>query len=271
MAQFAASHALLLLAGAILLCSALAALVLALVHVALRHADRLWSAVDAFVPGRIWRPRTYLLGHLLLGFVLILSLLGFIALAQGVTANRRVVAFDLAFAEALGREVSAPWRGVFAVFHFLGSYVPVTAIAVAVMWRLLSRGRRLLGILWGVSQAGGLAISETLKVTFARSRPEGADPLFFATFSASFPSGHALASVVLCGVGAYLLLRTIRAWHTRVLLVSGALAWSLAMGFSRLYLGVHYVSDVAAGFLVGTAWVAVCISGMEIALRGRKG
>jgi undecaprenyl-diphosphatase len=41
------------------------------------------------------------------------------------------------------------------------------------------------------------------------------------------------------------------------------------MGFSRLYLGVHYFSDVVAGFLIGAAWVAICVSGIEVALRGR--
>jgi undecaprenyl-diphosphatase len=68
-----------------------------------------------------------------------------------------------------------------------------------------------------------------------------------------------------------MLMRTIRSWRARVLLVTGALAWFLAMGFSRLYLGVHYFSDVVAGFLIGAAWVAVCISGMEVALKGRRG
>jgi undecaprenyl-diphosphatase len=117
--------------------------------------------------------------------------------------------------------------------------------------------------MWMISQAGGAVLNETLKAVFARPRPDGAERVLFGD-SWSFPSGHAMGTFVLCGVAAYIVLRTIRSWTARALLVGLALAWSLAMGFSRIYLGVHYVSDVAAGFLVGAAWVAVCVSGMEV-------
>lgn len=193
-----------------------------------------------------------------------MAIIGLVAITRDVSTGRGLAAFDLAFAEALSAEVTPAWRSFFWLFTWLGSYLPVTVMAGAAMWRLLSQGRRLLAIMWAISQAGGFAISEALKVAVARERPSGADPLLFGG-SASFPSGHAMASFVLCGVGAYILLRTIRSWRNRVLLVSAALTWSLAMGFSRLYLGVHYFSDVAAGFLAGAAWVAVCISGIEVA------
>ena len=268
-AQFAAAHSLLLLAAAILILSVTAAAVLAVGHLAVKHSDRLWMLIDAFVPGDIWRPRTYLLVYLALGFVLTMTLVALAAITRGVSTGSGLAAFDLAFAEALSAEVSPGWRSFFWLFTWLGSYLPVTAMAGAAMWRLLSRRRRLLAGMWAISQAGGLAISETLKVAVARGRPSGADPLLYGG-SASFPSGHAMASFVLCGVGAYILLRTIRSWRSRVLLVSAALAWCLAMGFSRLYLGVHYFTDVAAGFLAGAAWVAVCVSGMEVARRGRE-
>ena len=72
---------------------------------------------------------------------------------------------------------------------------------------------------------------------------------------------------VFCGLGAYILLRFTRSWTTIAPVVAAALAWSLVIGFSRLYLGVHFVSDVVAGLIAATAWVAVCVSGIEVALR----
>jgi undecaprenyl-diphosphatase len=269
-AQFAATHALLLLATAAAMLTVCAAAVLGLVHLAVRHADRLWAAIDLVVPGRLFRARTYLLVHLALGFVAIAALAAFVFIAEEVFGGRQLASFDLAFAETLRREVDPRWRTFFWGFTWLGSYLPLSIAAAAATWRLVSRGQTLLAVMWAISQAGSAVISQALKAVFARQRPEGADPLLFGN-SLSFPSGHAVAAVVFCGVGAYILMRTIRSWRARVLLAAAALLWSLPMGFSRLYLGVHYCSDVVAGFLVGAAWVAVCVSGIEVASRGRNG
>jgi undecaprenyl-diphosphatase len=198
----------------------------------------------------------------------IAAVTGFVFIAEDVFVRRQLAAFDLAFAAALRAEVRPPWRAFFWVFTWLGSFVPLTILIAAATWRLLSRGRTLLAVMWAISQGGAVVISQTLKALFARARPDGADPLLFGS-SLSFPSGHAVGAVVFCGVGAYILMRTIRSWRARVLLVTGALAWALPMGFSRLYLGVHYFSDVVAGFLIGAAWVAICVSGTEVALSGR--
>jgi undecaprenyl-diphosphatase len=268
-AQFAATHALLLLAAAVLFLAVSAGIVLGLVHLAIRHADRMWASIDFVVPGHLIRPRTYLLVHLALGFVVLVAVSGFVFIAEEVFVHRQLAAFDVTFADALRDQVRPVWRAFFWGFTWLGSFVPLTILTAAAAWRLLSRGRTLLAVMWAISQGGAVVISQTLKAIFARSRPDGADPLLFGT-NLSFPSGHAVGAVVFCGVGAYILMRTIRSWRARVLLATGALAWALPMGFSRLYLGVHYFSDVVAGFLIGAAWVAVCISGMEVALRRKR-
>ena len=268
-AEVAASHALLLLAAATLACAIAAAFVLGLAALASRHADRLWALVDLVVPGQGLRARTYLLVHLGLGLVAMLAIVAFVAIARDVSASGALASFDLAFSRALQRQVSPTWRAAFWWFTWLGAYLPITLVVAAGAWRLFSRGRRLLAWMWVISQVGGGVLNETLKEVFARPRPDGADRILFGD-SWSFPSGHAMGTFVLCGVAAYILMRTIRSWTARTLLVAGALAWSLAMGFSRIYLGVHYVSDVAAGFLVGAAWVAVCVSGAEVAAGGKS-
>lgn len=65
----------------------------------------------------------------------------------------------------------------------------------------------------------------------------------------------------------HLLLRGRRSWLTASVVVTVAIAWCLVMAFSRLYLGVHYVSDVIAGPTAGAAWVAICVSAMEVVRR----
>jgi undecaprenyl-diphosphatase len=78
----------------------------------------------------------------------------------------------------------------------------------------------------------------------------------------SFPSGHSSGAVVAFGMLAYLGLRLLpQRWHLPVLLVAALLAFSV--GVSRIILRVHYASDVAAGFASGTAWLAVCVTGIE--------
>jgi undecaprenyl-diphosphatase len=66
---------------------------------------------------------------------------------------------------------------------------------------------------------------------------------------------------------AYVLLRRTWSWTAAVLTVCVALSWSVVMSFSRLYLGVHYATDVTAGLIAGGAWLVVCISGAELVLR----
>jgi len=112
-------------------------------------------------------------------------------------------------------------------------------------------------------------LNRVLKETFERTRPEFAEPMLAAS-SWSFPSGHAMGTFVFCGVGCYLLRRGDRSWTMVTVIVAASASWCVLMAFSRLYLGVHYASDVIAGLLAGVAWVAVCVSALEV-LRRRIG
>jgi len=129
----------------------------------------------------------------------------------------------------------------------------VIAVAVAV-WLGIRRRPRLAAWLVVTVFGGGL-LSSTVKAAVGRKRPLLAHPVAHAA-SASFPSGHALGSVV--GVGALLLvfLPSARRATRPFLLTFGAL-WVLAIGFSRLGLGVHYLTDVLGGYLLGAGWLAV--------------
>ena len=103
---------------------------------------------------------------------------------------------------------------------------------------------------WIAAQAGGGLLNLTFKETFERTRPEFADPILAAS-SWSFPSGHVMGTFILCGLGCYLAVRERDSWTASAVAVTLAISWSMVMAFSRLYLGMHFLSDVVAGLLAG--------------------
>ena len=105
-----------------------------------------------------------------------------------------------------------------------------------------------------------------LKLGFERERPFFPDPL--ATESTySFPSGHASVSLAVYGTIGYIAARHAPTRRRQIGILAAAAALILLIGFSRLYLGVHYLSDVIAGFSLGLAWVAFCVVLLHLRLR----
>jgi membrane-associated phospholipid phosphatase len=121
---------------------------------------------------------------------------------------------------------------------------------------LLLQGHRRLAVFTAVTGLGMAVLGPVTKAVVDRARPVVELPVVDPPSNASFPSGHALTSLVTWGL---LLLLTLPAVRPRVRpwLVAGAALVVLAVGFSRLALGVHYVSDVLAGWALGVAWLAV--------------
>ena len=269
-ARFAATHALLLLAAAVLLLLlAFGAVVLA-ARYAGRYGQVLWRVMDALQPGPLSSSFGYLATHLALALMLLGALGGFVALADEVFEPGGVGVMDRALARALHEELTPEWEARFRTLTWFGKGEVLTAGAAGILGVLLVRRRLLLALTWVLGMGGGALLNYALKAGFSRRRPEFASPDLLEA-SWSFPSGHAMMTFIFCGLGAYLLWRTLPTWHSRGLLVVIVLAWSLVMGFSRIYLGEHYLSDVLAGYLAGTAWVAACVSGSEVALRRRRG
>jgi undecaprenyl-diphosphatase len=135
----------------------------------------------------------------------------------------------------------------------LGDYlvvVPLLAVSVVVFYL---KGWRLSAVLLLVSTVGSSLLTTLLKAVFERSRPELFDSGYTASFY-SFPSGHATVAV-----GFYGMLTLILAYRLRGLARWAVVAFGvllvLLIGFSRLYLGVHYPTDVVAGFLAAPLWV----------------
>ena len=217
---------------------------------------------------RVALPTSYVAVHLALGLIATAAALAFLIVAEEVFTGSTVASFDRALASALQTSASPAWRRIFGAVTWFGKSEVLLVASVLVAVRLLMMRAYVLAIGWIIAQAGGALLNNTLNGSFARSRPESVVALQHAT--SSFPSGHAMGTFVFCGVGASILLRYVRSWSMGAVVITAAFSWCLVMGFTRLYLGVHYLSDVVAGLIAATAWVAVCISGIELALRKKR-
>jgi undecaprenyl-diphosphatase len=139
----------------------------------------------------------------------------------------------------------------------LGGTAVLTLMTIATLGFLLMTRKRGAAILVAVSVAGGTLLSSLLKSGFDRPRPDLV-PHAVEVSSASFPSGHAmLATVTYLTLGA-LLVQVHEQRRVQVYLLGWALLLSLLVGASRIYLGVHWPTDVLAGWCVGAAWALLC-------------
>jgi undecaprenyl-diphosphatase len=130
---------------------------------------------------------------------------------------------------------------------------------------LVIRRKKILLFSWAAAILGNSLLNAVLKATFERGRPEFPDPILVET-NWSFPSGHAMGAMVMYGMVTYLIILRFKQTASKAIVMSMVIL-VLFIGFSRLYLGAHYFSDVMAGYIVGMAWLATVISGAEIARR----
>ena len=144
---------------------------------------------------------------------------------------------------------------------------PLALIAAAVF---LARGWRRGALLVLVMVAGAWLLDAGLKLTFARARPTPFYDYYPAPSSYSFPSGHALFSVCFFGGLAVLLTHRLDNRVAQVMVWLIAIAIILLIGGSRVYLGVHYPTDVIGGYAVGLAWVTAVALGDRFAEHRRR-
>ena len=135
------------------------------------------------------------------------------------------------------------------------------AISSAVLFGLyliLQRRFYWLTAVW-LSVFGGMLLNVQLKIVFQRARPSFSDPVISLT-GYSFPSGHTMAATVLYTVVAAYLLSQIRRGPARLLVIIAAAVLIIIVGFSRIYLGAHYLSDVLGAIAEGLAWSSLCLT-----------
>jgi membrane-associated phospholipid phosphatase len=201
------------------------------------------------------------------GFVA-LCMLG--ALSQKVTAADPLTRFDSSVLETLHRHASPTGLRDAAFVSRIGSPTAMTILAVSGALLLALAGEWIVLCGWVAAFTGASLLDRWLKLTIHRPRPAYAASLIHhGTWS--FPSGHAMGSLVGFGMLAYvLLLFATRDPKLRagIVVLLGFLI--IAIGLSRLYLGVHYFSDVAGGYAAGLLWLSACVAAVELARRRRR-
>lgn len=156
-----------------------------------------------------------------------------------------------------------PWlRVAMANVTALGTgVVVIMVVLVAALFLWLTKHKHSAALLLVVT-IGAIVLNGILKGVFRRERP---DIFEWGTevFSSSFPSGHAMSAAVVYGTIAYLAGRLQRTHWARVVTAIVAIGLIVLIAASRIYLGVHYPSDILAGMAVGFAWAAFCMATLE--------
>ncbi len=197
--------------------------------------------------------------RLLLAFVLCIFLgiaFGYIATAVG---NESIAHFDTAvigFVQGL----EAPWlTSIMRVFTWIGSGYVVATIALIgfIVLYFVLRYRHQAFLLIAVI-AGSVLLNSALKTYFKRERPVIHRIMDANGFS--FPSGHSMMAFALYAIIAYIAWRNVKTTMSRVVLVLFTAFMIITIGTSRIYLGVHYPSDIVGGFAASALWVTIAIS-----------
>ena len=187
------------------------------------------------------------------------SLALFAGLADELAEWQPFVSLDRHVDEELN-EGATPWvTGVMEGVSWMGSTTGLLLAAIAAVGVLVGRRYVRAAALVALSLAGAQALTALLKVEFARPRPSFAHPVVAQSHGYSFPSGHATASIAVYGALAYLAVSTAREGVIRTACGVGALILVGMIGFSRVYLGKHFPSDVIAGWCVGLAWLSILV------------
>lgn len=199
--------------------------------------------------------------YLLLGFgfsVAALALFSSLAalVSEGVT--QRVDDVILLWLHARATPILDDWA--LEITALGGSVVVVTVVMVASAFLWVLHQRWSVGLLWA-AMLGGAVLNLSLKFAFARPRPELWERIDVG--SASFPSGHAMSAISVYGTLAYLVMRLQPTPFLRRLTLAVALLLIVSIGLTRMYLGVHYPSDVLAGYAAALSWAGFCALGVE--------
>ena len=202
---------------------------------------------------------------LIVGVVIaIAGTLGFATLGENVREGSTQT-FDVAVLEWLGRHHTPLLTSAAVELTYLGTGVVVlmvVGVSALFLWHTEHKhsARLLLAAV-----AGNILLNGALKLVFNRPRPSVFDWQTIAV-SSSFPSGHSMSATFCYGTVAYLVARLQRHHWARALTLTGAVILILLVCVTRLYLGVHYPSDVLAGMLVGLAWASFCMATLEASL-----
>jgi undecaprenyl-diphosphatase len=197
-------------------------------------------------------------GNLSIAFLIsFISLMGFGVMAV-LVSKQTIVHFDstiISFVQSFEAPMLTP---IMKFFTFIGGTIPIVVISLLVLfllYKVLKHRSEL--ILFVAVIAGANILFASLKLLFHRERPDLHRLIEASNYS--FPSGHATNAFALYGILTFLLWRHISNRQGRTILIILSVFMILAIGMSRIYLGVHYPSDVIAGYFISACWLTFAI------------
>ncbi len=223
----------------------------------LKEEARYWK--EQIDLSKVWAPGLLILAGI--GLMVAATVL-FFELAEDVWEQEKFT-FDHVIMDYFQSVESGTLTNIFKIITEAGSVWWITAVSVLTVLFLWLKKRDVLGVIFFIlAIAGGGVFIFALKYVFQRERPSLAPEYDGNGFS--FPSGHALGSFILYGFIIYLIGREKRFFKTRMLAISLLSLLIISIGLSRVYLHVHYPSDILAGYAVGLIWLICCIFSMEM-------
>jgi membrane-associated phospholipid phosphatase len=192
-------------------------------------------------------------GAWLIGYLLILSIIAWLCTEVW---EKEAFSLDRYLLLWIHQLANPQLDSIMLFFTALGD--PPTVISIFVMtiaWLGMKR-RYTDGIRFTIACMGGVVINQVMKLFFAKPRPELWMRLITET-SFSFPSGHAVGSMIVYGFFGYTVATEFQQYRKYVYTIASILV--MTIGFSRLYLGVHYPTDIIAGYGVGFLWLTTCL------------
>ncbi|MDQ0882590.1 phosphatase PAP2 family protein [Peribacillus sp. V2I11] len=196
--------------------------------------------------------------QLTIAFIIsVLSLIGFSFMAFTISANE-YLKFDEEVISLVQGWESPLLTDIMKFFTYIGStgfLIILSLVILFFLYRVLKH--RLELVLFTAVMVGSPLLNLMVKLFFQRARPDLHRLIEIGGYS--FPSGHAMNAFSLYGILTFLLWRHITAMWARILLILFSMMMILSIGISRIYLGVHYPSDIIAGYLAGGCWIAISI------------
>jgi membrane-associated phospholipid phosphatase len=186
-------------------------------------------------------------------------MLGYFELAEDVALSPAIASFDAVLGAAIQSWRTPALTLVMRAATWSANTLTVTAAVLVAVVIMLWREHYVEALLTALVVALGTGLGAIAKRVTERPRPPVANALVELPTSYSFPSGHTLAALLLWTVIAFAVLRVAREERTRWLAVVGGLALTVLVGTSRVYLGVHWPSDVFASWLLGAAWLSLTL------------
>ncbi|HEX5323966.1 MAG TPA: phosphatase PAP2 family protein [Capsulimonadaceae bacterium] len=214
------------------------------------------------VLGGTHNPWIVFAGFFVSGLVVTICLLALMAGFHHEVIEPQTRGVDVAIMSGLHADASPALTHVMFTFTDIGSAGPVFALIALFLTGLLLGHHRRDAIGLAASVAGALVLNQILKQWFQRQRPDVPWALAHER-SFSFPSGHAMMGMVVFGMLAYLLFRYLKGRVACALDILVAIVLVVGIGTSRVYLGVHYPTDILGGWIAGGMWLFASILAME--------